>query len=214
MAGGSLIGNAAALLSALGFAGFTVTCRWGRLTNMLPAVLFGGIFAMLAGALVAMALGQPLLVPLRDITLATTMGAVTLAGGLILYTIGSRVVPAAQATLISLVEVLLAPVWAWAFLDENVTQGTLIGGSVLLAAVLLNAYGGRRPAPIMVNACEFLKVNILFLNDKIFCPDLDAFKSPLSVALGGNVRPARPAAASILDSPATKRDRCPTRLDG
>ena len=152
MAGGSLIGNAAALLSALGFAGFTVTCRWGRLTNMLPAVLLGGIFAMLAGALVAPALGQPLLVPLRDITLAATMGAVTLAGGLILYTIGSHVVPAAQATLISLVEVLLAPVWAWAFLDENVSQGTLIGGSVLLAAVLLNAYGGRRAAPTLVNA--------------------------------------------------------------
>ena len=152
MAGGSLIGNAAALLSALGFAGFTVTCRWGKLTNMLPAVLLGGVFAMLAGALVATVLGQPLLVPLRDITLATTMGAVTLAGGLILYTIGSRVVPAAQATLISLVEVLLAPVWAWAFLGEKVTQGTMVGGSVLLAAVLLNAYGGRRPAPAMVNA--------------------------------------------------------------
>ena len=143
MAGGSLTGNAAALLSALGFAGFTVTCRWGRLTNMLPAVLLGGVFATLAGAVAATALGQPLMIPLRDIALATAMGAVTLAGGLILYTIGSRVVPAAQATLISLVEVLLAPVWAWAFLGEIVAAGTLIGGAVLLVAVVMNAYGGR-----------------------------------------------------------------------
>lgn len=144
MAGGSLSGNAAALLSALGFAGFTVTCRWGKLTNMLPAVLLGGIFALLTGALATQVLGQPLLIPPRDIALAAAMGAVTLSGGLILFTIGSRVVPAAQATLISLVEVLLAPVWAYAVLGEVAATGTLIGGAVLLAAVVMNAYGGRK----------------------------------------------------------------------
>ena len=152
VAGGTLYGNVAALLSALGFALFTVVLRRGKQGNMLPAILLGGLMAMAAGALATGILGQVLLVPPRDIAIAAGMGSGTLAGGLILYTVGSRVVPAAQATLISLVEVLLAPVWAWAFLDERVTQGTLIGGSVLLAAVLLNAYGGRRPSVDMVNA--------------------------------------------------------------
>ena len=144
IAGGTMIGNVAALLSALGFAIFSVALRWRHLANMLPAILLGGVLAMLAGALASGLMGQTLLVPARDIAIAAGMGAVTLAGGLILYTIGSRTVPAAQATLISLVEVLLAPIWALAFLGETVTSGTLLGGIVLLAAVTLNAYGGRQ----------------------------------------------------------------------
>jgi drug/metabolite transporter, DME family len=131
------------LLSAFGFAMFTITLRWGKLGNMLPAVLLGGVFSIVAGVVVGTVLAQPILVPLRDAAIAAIMGAVTLSGGMLLYTIGSRVVPAAQATLISLVEVLLAPVWVWLFLGETVAQGTLIGGAVLLAAVILNAYGGR-----------------------------------------------------------------------
>lgn len=144
IAGGTMIGNVAALLSALGFAIFSVTLRGAGKVSMLPAILLGGLFAMVAGALASAATGETLWMPPRDIAVAFGMGAGTLAGGLILYTLGSRVVPAAQATLISLVEVLLAPVWAWAFLDEVVTTGTMIGGSVLLAAVLMNAYGGRQ----------------------------------------------------------------------
>jgi drug/metabolite transporter, DME family len=144
IAGGSPIGNVAALVSALGFAAFTVTCRWGHLDNNLPAVLMGGVLAMAAGAAMTLILDQPLLVAPRDIALAAAMGAVTLSGGLILYTLGSRAVPAAQATLISLVEVLLAPVWAWAVLGEVVARGTLLGGSVLMVAVVMNAWGGRQ----------------------------------------------------------------------
>lgn len=147
MAGGNPLGNAAALLSALGFAAFTVTCRWGHLDNNLPAVLMGGILSLAVGALMTQLVDQPLVVAPHDMALAAAMGAVTLAGGLILYTLGSRAVPAAQATLISLVEVLLAPIWAWAVLGEMVAQGTLIGGAVLMAAVVMNALGGRRPAP-------------------------------------------------------------------
>lgn len=151
IAGGSPIGNAAALLSAFGFAAFTVTCRWGHLDNNLPAVLTGSLLAMATGSLVASLLAQPLVVAPRDMALAAAMGAVTLSGGLILYTIGSRAVPAAQATLISLIEVLLAPVWTWAVLGETVAQGTLIGGAVLMAAVVMNALGGRRAAPETVS---------------------------------------------------------------
>ena len=141
--GGAMDGNAAALISALGFAIFTVTLRWGKLANMLPAVVLGGVFSMVVGALILAFLGQDLLIPPREAGIAAAMGAVTLCGGMLLFTTGSKVVPAAQATLLSLVEVLLAPVWVWAILDETVSEGTLIGGAVLLAAVILNAYGGR-----------------------------------------------------------------------
>ncbi len=144
--GGRIEGNIAALTSALGFAIFTVTLRWGHLANMLPAVVLGGIFSMIAGAVVAALLGQSLGVPPVEAGIAAAMGAVTLSGGMLLYTAGSRVVPAAQATLLSLVEVLLAPVWVWVLLGETVSRGTLSGGAVLLGAVILNAFGARPPA--------------------------------------------------------------------
>lgn len=145
LAGGAMDGNIAALASALGFAIFTVTLRWGKLANMLPAVALGGVFSMLAGAIALIVLGKPVLIPLHEVAISALMGAITLTGGMLLYTLGSRVVPAAQATLLSLVEVLLAPFWVWLLLGETVSRGTMIGGAVLLAAVLLNAYGGRNP---------------------------------------------------------------------
>ena len=118
------------LASALGFAIFTVTLRWGKLANMLPAVALGGVFSMIAGAIALAMLGNARADPAaRDCDFGA-MGAVTLTGGMLLYTIGSRVVPAAQATLLSLVEVLLAPIWVWLLLGETVSRGTLIGGAV------------------------------------------------------------------------------------
>lgn len=143
LAGGAMDGNIAALASALGFAIFTVTLRWGKLANMMPAVALGGVFSMLAGGIALLLLAKPVLIPAPQIAISMLMGAVTLTGGMLLYTVGSRVVPAAQSTLLSLVEVLLAPIWVWLLLGETVSRGTLIGGVVLLAAVLLNAYGGR-----------------------------------------------------------------------
>lgn len=145
--GGTAFGSAAALLSAAGFATFTVALRWGHLGNMLPAVLFGGLFSVMAGGGAALAAAQPLAVPGPEIAIAMAMGAITLTGGMFLYTTGSRVVPAAQATLLSLVEVLLAPVWAWVFLSETLSRNTALGGTVLMAAVAINALIGMRARP-------------------------------------------------------------------
>lgn len=142
--GGTAFGSASALLSAAGFAGFTVALRWGHLTNMLPAVLLGGMFATVAGGTAAIVTGQPLAIPPIEAVIAVGMGAVTLTGGMFLYTSGSRVVPAAQATLLSLVEVLLAPVWAWLILAETLSTNSALGGAVLMAAVALNALIGMR----------------------------------------------------------------------
>jgi DME family drug/metabolite transporter len=144
LAAGAMAGNVAALISAMGFAIFTITLRWGRLSDMLPAVVLGGVFSIIAGALVAGQLDQPLLVPLPDILYAMGMGAVTLAGGMVLYTLGSRVIPAAEAALLSNVEVMLAPIWVWLFLGETASTGTFVGGAVLMVAVIFNALSGAR----------------------------------------------------------------------
>ena len=144
--GGQVLGTVAALISAAGFAAFTVAIRWGHVTDSLPVVLLGGIFSAIAGAVAALMAGQVLAVPPFEAGLAFGMGVVTLTGGMYLYTKGSQAVPAAQATLLSLIEVLLAPIWAWIFLSETLSANTALGGAVLLAAVGLNAGFGLRGA--------------------------------------------------------------------
>jgi drug/metabolite transporter (DMT)-like permease len=144
LAAGALAGNLAALLSAAGFAGFTIALRWGRIEDMLPAVALGGLFALLLAAGMARAEGGSLWVPRPDILWSLAMGAVLLAGGMVLYTAGSRAVPAAELTLFSMVEVLLAPVWVWLLMGETASPGTFLGGALLLAAIAGNALSGAR----------------------------------------------------------------------
>jgi len=146
LSGGAMAGNIAALLSALGFAVFTVTLRWGKVADSLPSVLLGGLFSLIAGALIAAQMGQTLAVPAPDALWAMAMGAVTLSGGMVLYELGSRVVPAAESALLSNIEVMLAPLWVWLFLNETASPATFLGGAILLVAVTMNGISGARRA--------------------------------------------------------------------
>ncbi len=144
LAGGAWLGNLAAVLSAFGFAAFTITLRWGRLEDMTPAVALGAILAMVVAAAIVTLRGGTLLAPPADIFWALFMGGVIVAGGMVLYTLGSRVVPAAELTLLSMVEVLLGPVWVWWLLGETASPATFVGGAILLAAIAGNALSGTR----------------------------------------------------------------------
>jgi drug/metabolite transporter, DME family len=141
---GAMRGNIAALLSAAGFGAFSVALRWGKLSDMTPAILLGGLFSIIAAAIVLTLQGQPIIVSTHDMILSMAIGAIILATGLSLYTLGSRVIPAADLTLISMVEVMLAPVWVWLFLNETASLNTFIGGAILLVAVAFNALSGAR----------------------------------------------------------------------
>ena len=74
-----------------------------------------------------------------DAAVALALGVFQVGCGLILYTAGSKTVPAAELTILSLSEVLLGPIWVWLFLGETATQLTLIGGAILLIAIIYNA---------------------------------------------------------------------------
>lgn len=148
--GGALSGSLAALGSAFGFAVFTVALRWGKSGEMLPSVFLSGIFAVVITTAMCLGLGLPLILSANDGGIAMGMGVFQVGAGLILYTLGSRTLPAAELTLLSLAEVLLGPLWVWLFLGETVTINTLIGGCVLLAAIAGNALSGarRKPPPV------------------------------------------------------------------
>lgn len=148
--GGRLLGSLAALGSAFGFAVFTVALRWGKSTEMLPSVFLSGIFAIIITSSICWSLGLSLVLSPNDGGIAMGMGVFQVGAGLVLYTLGSKTVPAAELTLLSMSEVLLGPFWVWLFLGETVTIYTLTGGCILLAAIAGNALSGarRKPPPI------------------------------------------------------------------
>lgn len=144
LSAGAWLGNIAALAGALGFAAFTVSLRWRRIDDSVPCVIIGALFAVATGAVVAPQLGETLMISAHDLLLCVLMGIVTMSGGMILYTFGSKVVPSAELALLSNTEVMLAPFWVWLLMGETASTGTFVGGAVLLAAILFNAYAGIR----------------------------------------------------------------------
>ena len=143
----SLIGNLAALGSSVGFAVFTVALRWGRNVEMLPAVFLSGLFAIGITSAVCLVTGLSFVLTIQDSTVAMVMGVAQVGTGLVLYTLGSKTVPAVELTLLSLAEVVLGPVWVWVFLGETASRATLLGGAILLIAIIGNAVSGARRKP-------------------------------------------------------------------
>ena len=113
---------------------------------MLPLVFLAGVFTAIASA----GLSESFIYTPRDLALCVVMGVVQIGIGMTLFTIGSRHVPATELTLLALTEVALAPLWVWLALDEVPTALTLVGGAIVLAAIVGQALSQprRKPPPI------------------------------------------------------------------
>jgi drug/metabolite transporter, DME family len=148
---GTLFGNVMGLAAALAFSGFTVALRRGKEVDMLPTVCLAGTFAAIIAGTVLLATGIGFVVSGYDLSLCATLGVGQIGCGLILFTIGSRYVPAAELALLSLTEVVLGPVWVWVGVGEVPTVWTFLGGVIVLVAVAGRALlGVRRRPPIGV----------------------------------------------------------------
>lgn len=147
----SLPGSVAAFVAALGFACFTVALRVGKSVEMLPSVFLSGVFGVVIMGSVCVVLGLPMVLAPQDAGIAMAMGVFQVGAGLVLFTMGSRSLPAAELALLSLAEVVLGPVWVWLFLGETVGPNTLIGGGILLIAIAGNALSGIRRKPPVIN---------------------------------------------------------------
>ena len=132
-------GGMAGIISAFGFSIFTICLRWGRQTDMLPSVFLSGFLAVSLSASICYYQGLSFVISPVDTSLAFGLGVFQVGIGLIFYTLGSKTVPAAELTLLSLSEVLLGPIWVWLFLGESASTMTLFGGAVLLTAIFYNS---------------------------------------------------------------------------
>ncbi len=120
-------------------AAMIVVARRSRAVPMIPAACLS--------ALLTAALSLPFAtvwpVGAANLLLVELFGATNMGLGLILFTVGSQRVPAAESALIGTLDAPLAPFWVWLAFSETPRGGTIAGGALVLAAVLGNALVSR-----------------------------------------------------------------------
>ena len=130
---GQTSGNIAAFIMPVSFAILILIIRKYPNVDMVPLQFIAGIIAMIIGYLVA----GKISISLYDIYLGFLAGFFQLGFGFILITIGARRTPSAMVGIIMLTEAVLGPLWAWLFINEKPPLIAIVGGSIVIFAVLL-----------------------------------------------------------------------------
>ena len=133
----SLMGLIFGLASALGFSIFSVSLRWRKETPKFTTVALAGLFCVLFSSAFIIANDANFLSTSKNEALFATHGTLVCAG-LILYSIGSKNIPAADLTLLSLTEVIGGIFWVWLpwlGINEAPSTNTIIGGFFIFIAI-------------------------------------------------------------------------------
>lgn len=149
---GSVSGDTLALVCSLSAATMYTMIRRGRAVDMLPAF----IVAAFMTAAVAAPWIDDFAASWHDLGIYALLGCVQLGVQYVLLTMGARHLPAAEAALTTRMTLVLAPLFAWLGAGEVPGEMTLIGGAVIVAAILLHGawtlHGERRRAKVPAEA--------------------------------------------------------------
>jgi drug/metabolite transporter (DMT)-like permease len=135
-AGGDLLGIALSVVIMISFALATVLVRRFSHVRMTPATCLSALWLVAVGG----TMGSPVSVDGTELVLLFLFGACQLGIGFILFTTGARLIPAGEAILLSLLETVLGPIWVWVWptLHEYPGDRALVGGALVIAAVIWN----------------------------------------------------------------------------
>lgn len=136
---GNSFGNLLALLSGFWFALMLVMARHVRKNDILGGTFVGGAICIFIGAIMALLFGTGLKVTTQDLLIILGMGAFGIGIGITLVTWGASHVPAAEVSILVLIESVLGPVWPWLFLNEAMTLSEILGGTLVLGSVVVFA---------------------------------------------------------------------------
>ena len=125
-------GNIVAFIMPISFAVLIIIVRKYPDTDMVPSQLIAGVIAAFIGFMVA---GKLLISP-HDLFLGFMAGVFQIGFGFILITIGSQTTPAAVVGVLMLTEAVLGPIWAWLFINEIPPTTVVIGGSIIILAII------------------------------------------------------------------------------
>ena len=135
---GTLFGLLFGLASALGFSVFSVSLRWRKDTPKFTTVAFAGAFCALVSILILISNETTLISSSKNQALFSVHGTLVCLG-LILYSIGSKAIPAAELTLLSLTEVIGGIFWVWIpilGINEIPNNSTIIGGFLIFLSII------------------------------------------------------------------------------
>ena len=133
---GELSGNLAAFSMPICFAVLIIIVRKHPTVDMIPAQFIAGVCSCFIGFI----LSTKIMISTHDIFLGFLAGFFQIGFGFIFITIGARTTPSATVGIIMLSESVLGPVWAFIFVSERPSIFGLIGGAIILFAVLLQFY--------------------------------------------------------------------------
>ena len=133
---GEFTGNLAAFTMPITFAVLIMIVRKYPTVDMVPAQFVAGISSCIIGFL----LSNKIMISPNDIFLGFLAGFFQVGFGFIFITIGARTTPSAMVGIIMLSESVLGPIWAFLFVSERPSMFGLIGGAIILFAVLLQFY--------------------------------------------------------------------------
>jgi drug/metabolite transporter (DMT)-like permease len=108
--------------------------KGGQDVDLIPAVFVGGFIS----ACLMLPLALPLSASLHDILILATLGVFQLGLPCMIMVHAAKGLSAPELSLLSLLEVLLGPLWVWLAMGEVPAQATLIGGAVVLFALVFN----------------------------------------------------------------------------
>ena len=133
----SVLGLVFGITSSIGFSVFSVSLRWRKETPKFTTVAFAGFFCFTLATIFILSGNQPFFSTSYNGTLFSLHG-VLVCMGLILYSIGSKAIPAAELTLLSLTEVIGGIFWVWLpwfGINEIPSTNTMIGGFFLFISI-------------------------------------------------------------------------------
>ena len=134
----SVIGFIFGIISSIGFSVFSVSLRWRKETPKFTTVAIAGLVCFLTAGIVILSSNITFFSSSYNSSLFSLHGTIVCLG-LILYSIGSKVIPAAELTLLSLTEVIGGIFWVWLPLfgiNETPSTNTVIGGFFLFVSLV------------------------------------------------------------------------------
>ena len=111
--------------------------------DLVPAVMLGGALS----CLIALPFALPFSSSARDLVLLAFLGVFQLGLPCMLLVLSSRALTAPEIALLGLLEVVLGPLWAWLGAGEEPGRATLLGGTIVLVALVMNEVAAVRRAP-------------------------------------------------------------------
>jgi drug/metabolite transporter (DMT)-like permease len=142
------VGLALSIVMTLAFAVAVVITRHRRDISMAPAICLSQVIVLAAFA----PFSSPGTIDQHDLVVIAALGIGQMGLGLAFLTVGARLIPAAEVALITLLEIVLGPIWVWLAFSERPSTTTLVGGMVVLVAVAVQARGTPEEQPELLRA--------------------------------------------------------------